>query len=131
MCASIVVLLLAVGADGSAGSMAQPPERTHSPDVQSMAICGASTGSAARAVEGCVVYGRPGAWPTQPNPLSAYARRAAGSVTEKFGFSYYYGLIPYHGPTHYNYRHQFDYPWHASPGPRCENRLTIVGDSAK
>jgi len=96
-----------------------------------VAICGASTGSAAWAVEGRVVDGRPAPWPTQSNPLGACARRAAGSVADKFGFSYYYGLIPYHGPAQYNCRYQFDYPWHASPGPRCENRLTIVGDSAK
>jgi len=118
MCGSIVVLLLAVGADGSADGIARIPEWIASPNAQPAAIFGASTGSAACAVEGCVVYGRPGPWPTQPNPLSAYARRAAGSVADKFGFSYYYGLIPYHGPAQYNYRHQFDYPWHATVRPR-------------
>jgi hypothetical protein len=131
MCASIVVLLFTVGADGPARGTAQMPEGIHPPDAQPTAICGTCTGSAACAIEGCVVYGRPGPWPSQPNPVSAYAWRAADSVAEKFGFSYYYGLIPYHGPAHYSYRYRFDYPWHATPGSRCENRLTIVGDSAK
>jgi len=61
------------------------------------------------------------AGPTYPNsatvpPLGLGVRgwgpRAGAASPGKFGYFYYYSRIPHYGPTCYNYRWQFDYPWH-------------------
>jgi len=131
MCVTIAALLLAIGADGYAAD-ARPSLAQADASGAWPTACSRGEAACPEAIaQGCPVYGRFAPRPAQPHPVSTLASRAADRVVQGFGFSYYYSLIPYHGPVHYNYRHQFDYPWHASAGSRWENRLTIVGHPAK
>jgi hypothetical protein len=131
MCAALVSLLLAAGVDASGESIVTLSGRIHFVDTQPAVTSPAVTESAAGVAEDPLVYAQRNSRPMPPSPLEWVARSAAYSIRQKFGYGYYYSLIPYHGPVRYDGRHQFDYPWHASPKSGREACLTIPADSGE
>ncbi len=59
----------------------------------------------------CPVDGYAYGYAARPGGMYCARHRAGTRLPGIFGYCHYYALIPCHGPTRYDYRVQFDYPW--------------------
>lgn len=112
MGATFVVLVLTAAFDGPPNQEPLPPRPHVIGSAQSVAPGRVvkndpTSRTISDPLQGCVPM-----LPAQGSYVHGREYRGGPPLPKKFGYCYYYALIPQYGPTCYNYRWQFDYPWH-------------------
>jgi hypothetical protein len=117
MCATLVALVLSAAIDGAvidgAPNREPPPPRPYAVSSDPVAeSVGNGQAPVAHVAPSYAVHEQSHGYPTDHVGMHGAEYRTVPHVARKFGYRYYCPLIPVYGPTCYNYRWQFDYPWH-------------------